>query len=67
MSEHRLMKIAPSRWSWNKFKDLLNFYFFLGALPCAALILGVNLLIGPARLVETPEDYVPEHWEYYSV
>lgn len=61
------MKIAPSRWSWNRFKDLLNFYTLLGVIPSTLVILGLNLFVGPAKLAEIPEGYVPEHWEYHSV
>nr|CAG4650552.1 EOG090X0FIE [Sida crystallina] len=66
MSDVKVMKILPSRASWNKFKDLFNFYVLLGVIPCSALILCVNLFVGPARLAPTPEGYVPQHWEYYS-
>merc|ERR1712133_100643 len=59
MGEHRPMRIAPSRWSWNRFKDMLNFYFMLGIIPAGSLIL-------PATLSEIPEGYTPQHWEYYS-
>nr|CAG4645178.1 EOG090X0FIE [Leptodora kindtii] len=66
MSGHPTMKIAPSRWSWNRFKDLLNFYTLLGVIPSTLVILGLNLFVGPAKLAEIPEGYVPEHWEYHS-
>nr|CAG4638791.1 EOG090X0FIE [Cyclestheria hislopi] len=65
MSEHHVMKIRPSRWTWNKFKDCLHFYSLLGIIPATLLIMYTNLFIGPARLVETPEDYTPKHWEYH--
>ena len=67
MSDVRTMKVAPSRWSWNRFKDMLHFYTFLGFIPCTAFVLATNIFVGPARLAETPEDYIPEHWEYHSV
>merc|ERR1712071_721466 len=66
MGEHRPMRIAPSRWSWNRFKDMLNFYFMLGAIPAGLLILSANLFVGPATLTEIPEGYTPQHWEFYS-
>nr|CAG4648941.1 EOG090X0FIE [Polyphemus pediculus] len=66
MSDHPVMKIAPSRWSWNRFKEMLNFYTMLGVIPSVLLITYVNLTSSPAKLIETPEDYVPQHWEYYS-
>lgn len=67
MSEHRKMIIKPSRWQWNRFKDMLHFYTFLGIIPSTLVILYTNIFIGPARLVETPADYVPEAHEYYPV
>ena len=39
----------------------------LGAIPSAALILYCNIFIGPAKLVEIPEGYTPEAYEYHSV
>uniref|UniRef100_A0A4Y7NL48 NADH dehydrogenase [ubiquinone] 1 beta subcomplex subunit 5, mitochondrial n=1 Tax=Moina brachiata TaxID=675436 RepID=A0A4Y7NL48_9CRUS len=66
MSGHHNMAIKPSRWSWNRFKDLVHFYFFLGAIPATAVILYVNLFIGPARLAEIPEGYTPEAHEYHA-
>uniref|UniRef100_A0A9N6WY99 NADH dehydrogenase [ubiquinone] 1 beta subcomplex subunit 5, mitochondrial n=1 Tax=Evadne anonyx TaxID=141404 RepID=A0A9N6WY99_9CRUS len=66
MGDHRPMKIAPSRWSWNRFKDMLNFYFMLGIIPAGTLILSANLFVGPSTLAEAPEGYTPQHWEYYS-
>lgn len=67
MSGHNNMAIKPSRWSWNRFKDLVHFYFFLGAIPATAVILYINLFIGPARLAEIPEGYTPEPYEYHAV
>ncbi len=67
MSGHEIMHIKPSRWSWNRFKDLLNFYVMLGVIPATVVITYINLFIGPAKLVEIPEGYVPEVHEYYAV
>lgn len=69
MSDHgpRLMPITPSRFQWHKFKDLFHLYVMVGAIPLTALIFYTNVFIGPAQLTETPEDYVPKHWEYYRV
>lgn len=67
MSEHRTMQIKPSRWQWNRFKDMLHFYTFLGVIPSTLIILYTNIFIGPAKLAEIPENYVPEAHEYYSV
>lgn len=67
MSEHRTMAIKPSRWSWNKFKDMVHFYMMLGIIPSTLAILYINITIGPAKLAEIPENYVPEYHEYYAV
>lgn len=67
MSEHRTLQITPSRFQWNKFKDLFHFYLFLGAIPAGCIIFYANVFVGPATLSEIPEDYVPKHWEYYRV
>lgn len=61
------MKIRPSRWSWNRFKDMLHFYFLLGIIPLTVFTTCVNIFVGPARLVDIPEGYVPEEHEYYQV
>ncbi|CAH2006614.1 unnamed protein product [Acanthoscelides obtectus] len=65
MSEHRTFPMVPSRWQWNRFKDLLHFYFMLGFIPITAVITYANVFIGPATLSEIPEDYTPKYWEYY--
>lgn len=67
MSGHRTIAIKPSRWQWNRFKDLVHFYTMLGVIPSALVILYVNLFIGPAKLAEIPEGYVPESHEFHSV
>ncbi|KAL3276491.1 hypothetical protein HHI36_011871 [Cryptolaemus montrouzieri] len=64
MSEHRMFPISPSRFSWNKFKDLVHFYILVGIIPCAVVITYCNVFIGPATLSEIPPDYTPKHWEY---
>ncbi|KAF6214067.1 hypothetical protein GE061_011798 [Apolygus lucorum] len=66
MSGHRTMPIQPSRWQYQKFKDLLHFYFLVGAIPVTCLIFYTNVFIGPAKLAEIPEGYEPKHWEYYK-
>ncbi|KAG0692825.1 NADH dehydrogenase [ubiquinone] 1 beta subcomplex subunit 5, mitochondrial [Chionoecetes opilio] len=62
----RTMNITASRWQWHKFKDMLHFYFMLGAIPLSTLAFAVNIFIGPAKLAPIAEDYTPHHWEYYS-
>jgi len=37
---------------------------WLGALPLVALVTYINVFVGPAELVETPEGYEPYDWEY---
>lgn len=69
MSGHgpRLMNIKPSRFQWNKFKDLLHFYTLVGAIPVCLIILCTNVFVGPATLTPVPEGYQPNHWEYFKV
>lgn len=67
MSEERTLHIAPSRFQWNKFKDQVHLYIMLGVIPITALILYVNIFIGPAQLTPIPEGYTPKHWEYHRV
>ncbi|XP_046387896.1 NADH dehydrogenase [ubiquinone] 1 beta subcomplex subunit 5, mitochondrial [Ischnura elegans] len=62
---HRTMPIIPSRWQWHKFKDLVHFYMMVGLIPVTAIVLYCNIFIGPAKLAEIPEGYIPKHWEYY--
>lgn len=64
---HHQMIIKPSRFQWDKFKDLLHFYVMLGVIPVTALVLYANIFVGPAQLAEIPEGYEPKHWEYEKV
>lgn len=64
---HHHMIVQPSRFQWNKFKDLLHFYVMLGVLPITAIVMYCNIFIGPAQLQEIPADYEPKHWEYHKV
>ncbi|XP_063906276.1 NADH dehydrogenase [ubiquinone] 1 beta subcomplex subunit 5, mitochondrial [Zophobas morio] len=66
MSEHRVFPMEPSRWQWNKFKDLFHFYALVGIIPLSLLTLYANVFIGPATLQEIPEGYTPKYWEYYK-
>lgn len=67
MSEHRVMQIVPSRWHWDKTKDLFHLYFFVGAIPLGIIIMYSNIFIGQAQLAPIPEGYVPKEWEYCRV
>lgn len=60
----RTMEIHPSLYSWNKTKDNVHFYFFLGFIPLAAFATYENLRYGRSILTETPENYEPEFYEY---
>ncbi|KAF4524405.1 hypothetical protein B566_EDAN009321 [Ephemera danica] len=64
--DHRTMPLTASRWQWHKFKDTVHYYIMVGAIPLSLVILYANIFIGPAKLSEIPEGYVPKHWEYYS-
>ncbi|EEB13676.1 NADH-Ubiquinone oxidoreductase SGDH subunit [Pediculus humanus corporis] len=63
---HNTIPILPSNFQFAKFKDLVNFYFFLGFIPLTLFALYVNIFVGPAQLVPTPEGYTPKHWEYFE-
>ncbi|KAH8297692.1 hypothetical protein KR054_005677 [Drosophila jambulina] len=64
---HHHMTIKPSRFQWDKFKDLMHFYVMLGLIPVTGLVLYANIFVGPAQLAEIPEGYEPKHWEYEKV
>lgn len=59
------MVIQPSRFQWDKFKDLVHYYVMVGAIPVGLIIMYSNIFVGPATLTEIPEGYVPKHWEYH--
>lgn len=61
----KLFRIEPTRWQWNKCKDMLHFYTAIGVIPLSILTFVVYVYVGPAQLTEIPEGYVPKHWEYY--
>jgi NADH dehydrogenase (ubiquinone) 1 beta subcomplex subunit 5 len=61
------MFVTPSRFQWNKTKDLAHFYTLLGAIPVGLIVFYCNVFIGPATLTPTPENYTPKHWEYHRV
>ena len=63
----RLFKIEPTRWQYNKIKDLMHFYIAIGVIPLTIITFLVNVFVGPATLREIPEGYTPKYWEYYRV
>lgn len=69
MSDHgpRNLAITPSRFQWDKFKDLLHYFVMIGLIPITAIVFYANVFIGPAKLTTIPEGYVPKHWEYHRV
>ncbi|XP_041378398.1 NADH dehydrogenase [ubiquinone] 1 beta subcomplex subunit 5, mitochondrial-like [Gigantopelta aegis] len=66
MSEKRTMIVKPSRFEWDRWKDDVHYFLFLGLVPMALLITYVNLFVGHAELSDIPECYEPNHWEYYK-
>lgn len=69
MSDHgpKSMIITPSRFQWDKFKDLLHFFTMLGLIPVTAVVFYANVFVGPAKLTPIPDGYVPKHWEFHRV
>jgi NADH dehydrogenase (ubiquinone) 1 beta subcomplex subunit 5 len=65
MGHKRTIQIIPTRYEWTKFKDHMNFYILLGIIPIGIIIGATNIFIGPAELIDIPEDYEPKYWEYY--
>uniref|UniRef100_T1JJV9 NADH dehydrogenase [ubiquinone] 1 beta subcomplex subunit 5, mitochondrial n=1 Tax=Strigamia maritima TaxID=126957 RepID=T1JJV9_STRMM len=66
MAAKRVMIIKPSRFSWNKMKDMINLYCMVGFIPLFSIVAYCEVFIGPAELAEIPEGYTPEPWEYYK-
>ncbi|XP_063772388.1 NADH dehydrogenase [ubiquinone] 1 beta subcomplex subunit 5, mitochondrial [Pseudophryne corroboree] len=62
----RLFVVRPSTYYDKRFLQLFKHYVLLAAVPAGVVIALINIFIGPAELAEIPEDYVPEHWEYYQ-
>ncbi|KAM4041809.1 NADH dehydrogenase [ubiquinone] 1 beta subcomplex subunit 5, mitochondrial [Anomaloglossus baeobatrachus] len=62
----KLFVVTPSTYYDKRFLNLLKFYTLLTAIPAGIAIALINIFFGPAELAETPEDYIPEPWEYYQ-
>ncbi|KAG8581314.1 hypothetical protein GDO81_007627 [Engystomops pustulosus] len=62
----RLFVITPSTYYDKRFLQLCKFYALLTAIPAGIAIALINIFIGPAELVEIPEGYVPDPYEYYQ-
>lgn len=60
------MKIIPSNFEYRQWKDDVHYYFVLGLAPVAVIVTAVNMFIGKAELIDIPEGYEPQHWEYYQ-
>jgi len=60
----REFKITPSRYAWQKYKDMFHFYFMLGFIPLITIVFLVNVFIGPPKLAIPEPGYVPKPWEY---
>uniref|UniRef100_A0A1A9UXR2 NADH dehydrogenase [ubiquinone] 1 beta subcomplex subunit 5, mitochondrial n=1 Tax=Glossina austeni TaxID=7395 RepID=A0A1A9UXR2_GLOAU len=63
---HDHMIVKPSRFQWDKFKDLVHFYTMIGLGPIIGIVLYCNIFIGPAQLEPIPHNYEPKHWEYHK-
>ncbi|KAM3186765.1 hypothetical protein ACTXT7_003684 [Hymenolepis weldensis] len=63
---HETMFVRASRFMNEKYYDELHFFFMLGLVPCVLGAFIVNIVVGQAELIETPEDYEPRYWEYYK-
>ncbi|XP_053610564.1 NADH dehydrogenase [ubiquinone] 1 beta subcomplex subunit 5, mitochondrial [Plodia interpunctella] len=61
----RTFAMQPSRFQYQKFKDMLHFYTLVGLIPVGLIIFYCNVFIGPATLEKIPDGYNPKHWEYH--
>ncbi|VDN96469.1 unnamed protein product [Rodentolepis nana] len=62
----KTMVVRSSIFMNEKYYDDLHFFIMLGLVPCVLGAFIINIVVGQAELVETPEDYEPRYWEYYK-
>ncbi|KAE8752329.1 hypothetical protein FOCC_FOCC001122 [Frankliniella occidentalis] len=63
--DHNKFIIQPTRWQWNKFKDMVHMYVLIGMIPLGLISTYCNVFIGPAQLAPIPEGYTPKEYEYH--
>ena len=67
MDHSHTMVREPTHFEWKQHKDHVHFYVTLAVIPIAGILRYSSLVIGRPKveLAEIPENYEPEHWEYF--